>query len=32
MSNAPGMAHRDGISLLDLAQMFPDEANGPPLV
>ena len=27
MSNAPGMAHREGISLLDLAQMFPDEAK-----
>ena len=27
MSNAPGMAHREGISLLGLAQMFPDEAT-----
>ena len=27
MSNAPGMAHREGISLLALSQMFPDEAK-----
>ena len=27
MSNAPGMAYREGISLLGLAQMFPDEAT-----
>ena len=27
MSNAPGMAHREGISILALSQMFPDEAK-----
>ncbi len=27
MTKAPGKAHRKGISLMELAAMFPDEAS-----